>query len=114
MFELKINDWNDMVDINIKGLLNGMYAILPEFINKNDGHFVVVSSVGGTCSVPGNVVYCGTKHFVRALIDPFHSEIIEEGHFIRTTLIYPGMVQTELLNTIAPSSKKEMVEEYYR
>ena len=75
---------------------------------------VVTSSIAGTKSVPGNAVYSGTKHFVRAMLDSFRTESVLEGTNIRTTTIYPGAIQTELLNTIAPSETKTMVEEFYK
>ena len=112
--QLKVQDWMDMVDINIKGVLNAMAAVLPEFFAQKSGQIVVTSSVAGTKSVPGNAVYCGTKHFVRAMLDSFRTESVMEGSNIRTTTIYPGAIQTELLNTIAPSETKSMVEEFYR
>lgn len=114
MSEMKVNDWMGMVDINIKGVLNTMAAVLPEFITQKSGHIIVTSSVAGTKSVPGNAVYCGTKHFVRAMLDTFRTESVLEGTNIRTTLIYPGAIKTELLNTIAPSEIKSMVEEFYK
>ena len=103
-----------MVDINIKGVLNAMAAVLPEFTAQKRGHIVVTSSMAGTRSVPGNAVYCGTKHFVRAMLDSFRMESVQEGTHIRTTLICPGAIRTELLNTIAPSETKSMVEEFYK
>ena len=112
--ELKVKDWMGMVDINIKGVLYAMAAVLPEFMAQRSGHILVTSSVAGTRSVPGNAVYCGTKHFVRALIDSFRTESVLEGTNIRTTILYPGAIQTELLNTIAPSETKSMVEEFYK
>lgn len=114
MSELKIADWMSMVDINIKGVLNAMAAVLPVFLEQKRGHIVVTSSMAGTRSVPGNAVYCGTKHFVRAMLDSFRMESVTEGTNIRTTTIYPGAIWTELLNTIAPSETKSMVEEFYR
>ena len=114
MSELKVSDWMAMVDINIKGVLNAMAAVLPEFTAQKRGHIVVASSMAGTRSVPGNAVYCGTKHFVRAMLDSFRMESVQEGTHIRTTLICPGAIRTELLNTIAPSEAKSMVEEFYK
>ena len=81
---------------------------------RKKGHIIVTSSVAGTRSVPGNAVYAGTKHFVRAMLDSVRAESVMEGTHIRTTLIYPGAIKTELLNTIAPSETKKMVEEFYR
>lgn len=114
MSELKVNDWMDMVDINIKGVLNSMAAVLPEFTAQKKGHIVVTSSMAGIKTVPGNAVYCGTKHFVKAMLESFRAESISENTNIRTTTIYPGAIKTELLNTIAPSETKSMVEEFYR
>ena len=113
MSALKRRDWMDMVDINIKGVLNAMAATLPHFLEQKRGHIIVTSSVAGTRSVPGNAVYCGTKHFVRAMLDSFRSEAVNEETNIRTTTIYPGAIQTELLNTVASSATKMMVEQFY-
>lgn len=113
MSELKVQDWMSMVEINIKGTLNIMAAVLPEFIAQKSGHIIVTSSAAGLRSVPGNAVYCGTKHFVRAMLDSFRMEAVSEGTNIHTTTIYPGAVKTELLNTIAPSETKAMVEKFY-
>lgn len=114
MSELKVRDWMAMVDINIKGVLNAIAAILPEFIVRRGGQIIATSSIAGTRSVPGNAVYCGTKHFVRAMLDSLRMESVMEGTNIRTTTIYPGAIKTELLNTIAPSQTKTMVEEFYK
>lgn len=113
MSELKVQDWMGMVNINIVGVLNSMAAVLPEFIAQKSGHIIVTSSGAGTRSVPGNAVYCGTKHFVRAMLDSFRMEAVMEGSNIHATTIYPGAVKTELLNTIAPSETKAMVEKFY-
>ena len=113
MSELKVADWNAMIEINIKGVLNTMAAVLPEFIGQKKGHILVTSSRAGMMSVPGNAVYCGTKHFVRAMLDSFRSESIREGTNIRTTTIYPGAIKTELLNTVAESEAKNMVSQFY-
>lgn len=114
MSELKIKDWMDMVAINIKGVPNSMAAVLPEFISQKRGHIVITSSMAGLKTVPGNAVYCGTKHFVRAMLESFRAESISENTNIRTATIYPGAIKTELLNTIAPSETKAMVEEFYQ
>lgn len=113
MSELKVQDWMSMVNINIAGVLNSMAAVLPEFTAQKSGHIIVTSSAAGTRSVPGNAVYCGTKHFVRAMLDSFRMEAVMEGSNIHATTIYPGAVKTELLNTIAPSETKAMVEKFY-
>lgn len=113
MSECKVDDWRRMVEINIMGVLNSMAAVLPEFAAQKSGQIIVTSSAAGTRSVPGNAVYCGTKHFVRAMLDSFRMEAVSEGSRIRATTIYPGAVKTELLNTVAPSETKKMVEQFY-
>lgn len=69
--EQKIDDWKRMVDCNINGVLHVIAAVLPQFLRQKSGHIIVTSSAAGLRSVPGNAVYCGTKHFVRALPDSF-------------------------------------------
>ncbi|MEE0841534.1 MAG: SDR family oxidoreductase [Christensenellales bacterium] len=113
MSELRVEDWMRTVDVNIKGVLNAIAAVLPEFTARRDGHIIATSSVAGLRSVPGNAVYSGTKHFVRALLDSFRSESVAEGTNIRTTTIYPGAIKTELLSTVPPSETKAHVEEFY-
>jgi NADP-dependent 3-hydroxy acid dehydrogenase YdfG len=113
MSELKTDDWNAMIEVNIKGVLNTIAAVLPEFIAQKKGHIIVTSSRAGTMSVPGNAVYCGTKHFVRAMLDSFRSESVRDGTNIRTTTIYPGAIKTELLNTVRESEAKNMVSQFY-
>ena len=107
--ELKTDDWMRMIDINIKGVLNAIASVYPDFLANKKGHIVVTSSMAGTQSVPGNAVYCGTKHFVRAFIDSLRSESIQDGTNVKTTIIYPGAIKTELLNTVAESETKKMV-----
>lgn len=113
MSELNVSDWVRMINVNIVGVLHSIAAVLPEFIAQKSGHIIVTSSAAGTRSVPGNAVYCGTKHFVRAMLDSFRMESVMEGTNIHATTIYPGAVKTELLNTIAPSETKTMVENFY-
>ena len=113
MSELQVQDWRRMVNINIVGVLNSIAAVLPEFLAQKSGHIIATSSAAGTRSVPGNAVYCGTKHFVRAVLDSFRMEAIMDGSNIHATTIYPGAVKTELLNSVAPSETKTMVEKFY-
>ena len=113
MSELDLKGWMGMVDINIKGVLNSMYAIMPEFYQQNSGHIIITSSRAGTTLVPGNAVYCGTKHFVKVMLQSFNSETNQEGKNIRTTTIYPGAIKTELLNHVVENDHKKMVEEFY-
>lgn len=111
--ELKVDDWMSMIETNIKGVLFGIAAVLPEFKAQKSGQVIVTSSVAGTRPVPGNAVYCSTKHFVRALLDSFRIESVMEQTNIRTTILYPGAIKTELLNTVSPSIAKTKVEQFY-
>lgn len=111
--QLKTNEWNDMVDINIRGVLNAVAAVLPEFIGQQKGQIIATSSVAGTRPIPGNAVYSGTKYFVKAFMESFRQESIQEGNGIRTTVIYPGAVQTELLKSISDANIKSAVENIY-
>lgn len=113
MSELKLDDWMSMVDVNVKGVLNAMAAALPVFLSQKHGHIVVTSSCAGLRAVPGNAVYAGTKHFVRAMLDSFRMEAASERSGIRTTLVYPGAIKTELLDAVAPSQTKDAVEKFY-
>ena len=105
--------WMAQVDINVKGVLNAMAAVLPDFTGQRRGHIIATSSVAGTTLVPYNAVYCGTKHFVRAMLSSFRSESVMEGTNIRTTVIYPGKIATELLNSAAEGPGKEAARKAY-
>lgn len=113
MSELDIDSWMKMIDINIKGVLNSMYAVIPEFYEQNSGHVIITSSRAGTTLVPGNAVYCGTKHFVKVMLQSFNTETNQEGKNIRTTAIYPGAIKTELLNSVVENDRKKMVEGFF-
>ncbi|KGX93746.1 oxidoreductase [Pontibacillus halophilus JSM 076056 = DSM 19796] len=98
MNKRKLDEWNKMVDVNIKGVLNGIYAVLPYMEEQNNGHIVNVSSVAGHKTMPGSAVYSGTKFAVRAISEGFREEMANTN--IRTTIISPGAVSTELTDTI--------------
>lgn len=111
--ELKVDDWKRMIDININGVLNSIAAVYPEFLENKKGHIIATSSMAGIRMVPGNAVYCGTKHFVRTFMDSLRSESIQDGTNIKTTVIYPGAIKTNLLNEVPASETKKMVEQFY-
>ncbi|KUP22567.1 SDR family oxidoreductase [Paenibacillus sp. DMB5] len=98
--ELKTDQWNSMVDVNIKGVLNGIAAVLPEFTSQKSGHIITTSSVAGLKSYPGGAVYGATKWAVRNLMEVLRMESAQEGTNIRTATIYPAAINTELLDTI--------------
>lgn len=113
MSELKVDEWMAEVDVNVKGVLNLIAAAMPQFKEQGYGHVIATSSMAGLQSVPGNAVYCGTKHFVRALLSSLRAESVQEGSRIRTTTVYPGAVNTELLNTVDAGEGKEMAQKLY-
>ncbi|MGV1947500.1 MULTISPECIES: SDR family oxidoreductase [unclassified Agrobacterium] len=96
---LKIDEWDRMVDVNIKGVLYGIAAALPHMKAQKSGHIINVSSVYGHVVDPSATVYCATKHAVRALSEGLRKEV--KPYNIRTTIISPGAVSTELLDHIS-------------
>jgi NADP-dependent 3-hydroxy acid dehydrogenase YdfG len=104
---LKTDDWHQMVDVNVKGVLNGVAAVLPTFIEQKSGHVVANSSVAGLKAYPGGAVYGGTKWFVRDFMEVLRMESAMEGTNIRTATIYPAAIGTELLGTISHEDTAE-------
>jgi NADP-dependent 3-hydroxy acid dehydrogenase YdfG len=96
---LKIDEWDRMIDVNLKGVLYGIAAALPHMQAQKSGHIINVSSVYGHVVDPGAAVYCATKHAVRALSEGLRKEV--KPYNIRTTIISPGAVSTELLEHIS-------------
>lgn len=91
---LLVDDWDQMIDVNIKGVLYGIAAALPHMQRQKSGHFINVSSVAGHKVRAGGTVYAATKHAVRALSEGLRQEV--KAYNIRTTIISPGAVATEL------------------
>ncbi|EAZ89884.1 SDR family oxidoreductase [Crocosphaera chwakensis] len=110
---LKTQEWNQTVDINIKGVLNGLAAVLPTFINQKSGHVIATSSVAGLKAYPANAVYGGTKWFVRELMEVLRMESAQEGTNIRTATLYPAAINTELLDEITDSDTAEKMTALY-
>lgn len=108
---LRIDDWNAMVDVNIKGVLYGVAAALPFMQKQNFGHFINVSSVAGHKVRPSSAVYAATKHAVLALSEGLRQEM--KGYNIRTTVISPGAIATELPNSITEPDVAENVRKIY-
>lgn len=111
---LKTDDWNAMVDINIKGVMNGVAAVLPFFISQKSGHVIATSSVAGLKPYPGCAVYGGTKWFVRDFMEILRMESALEGTYIRTTTLYPAAINTELLHTINHESTVQSMQTLYQ
>ncbi|WP_421760667.1 SDR family oxidoreductase [Devosia sp.] len=97
---LKTDDWHQMVDVNVKGVLNGVAAVLPTFMRQKSGQIIATSSVAGLKAYPGGAVYGGTKWFLRDFMEVLRMESAMEGTNIRTANIYPAAINTELLSTI--------------
>ncbi len=111
--ELKTDDWHRTVDVNIKGVLNGVAAVLPTFIDQKSGHVIATSSVAGLKAYPGGAVYGGTKWFVRDFMEVLRMESAMEGTNIRTATLYPAAINTELLGTISHEDTAEQMQDTY-
>ncbi|WCT14316.1 SDR family oxidoreductase [Mucilaginibacter jinjuensis] len=110
---LKLDEWEKMVDINIKGILNPTGAVLPHLIAQKSGHIINTSSIAGRKLFQGLGVYCATKHAVAAFSDIMRMEIAPKHH-IRVTSIQPGAVATELQqHTTDPKYKEAMANSTY-
>jgi len=110
---MKTDDWHQMVDVNVKGVLNGVAAVLPTFVAQKSGHVITTSSVAGLKAYPGGAVYGGTKWFVRDFMEVLRMESATEGTNIRTATIYPAAINTELLDTISDKSTAESMQGIY-
>lgn len=105
---LKIDEWNWMIDVNIRGVLHGIAAVLPRMEAKGHGHIVNVSSVGGFVVQPTAAVYAATKFAVRAISEGLRKEC----DTIRCTCVYPGVVESDLANTISDPIARERMQSY--
>ncbi|WP_210267770.1 SDR family oxidoreductase [Bradyrhizobium aeschynomenes] len=105
---MKVDEWNRMVDVNIKGVLNGIAAVLPGMLARGSGHIVNIASIGALQVVPTAAVYCATKHAVRAISDGLR----QENETLRVTCIHPGVVESELASTITDETAAEMMRTY--
>ncbi|WP_083100084.1 SDR family oxidoreductase [Pseudophaeobacter leonis] len=110
--EAKVDEWDRMIDINIKGVLYGIAAALPVFRKQGSGHFINLSSAAGVkVFAPGGTVYSGTKFAVRAISEGLR---IEAGADIRTTSIEPGAIQSDLPEGSSHEESANFVREFYK
>jgi len=109
---LMVDDWDRMIDVNIKGVLYGIAAALPYMKEQKSGHIINVSSVAGHKVGPGGAVYSATKHAVLALSEGLRQEV--KPYNIRTTVISPGAVATELPNTVTDPAVAERINQLYQ
>jgi len=108
---LKIAEWDQMIEVNIKGVLYGIAAALPHMQAQKSGHFINVSSVAGHKIGMGAAVYAATKHAVLALSEGLRQEVKPYG--IRTTVISPGAVATELPDSVTDPDAAERIRKFY-
>ena len=108
MAALKVDEWDRMIDVNIKGVLYGIAAVLPIMKRQQSGQIINVSSIGGLAVSPTAAVYCATKYAVRAISDGLR----QENSRLRVTCVYPGVVESELADTITDSATAEAMVAY--
>lgn len=110
----KIKDWDNMIDINIKGTLYGIGAALSYMMKQKSGQIINISSVAGHIVGPMSAVYSATKYAVRAISEGLRQEMAQAQSNVRVTLISPGAVNTELINSVTDKQIKEGIEEFYK
>lgn len=106
----RVDDWSRMIDVNIKGVLHGIHAVLGGMLAQGAGHVITISSVAGLSVGPGGAVYSGTKFAVRAISEGLRQECAGK---IRVTSICPGLVASELTQSITVPAFKERAEKLY-
>ncbi len=97
--ERRVEDWDRMIDVNVKGVLYGVAAVLPVMLEQGSGHIVNVGSVAGRRPLPSGTIYSATKFAVRAISAGIHRELSAQ-YGIRVTDVEPGVVETELMDHI--------------
>lgn len=112
--EQKVDEWDRMIDVNVKGTLYGIAAAQPVFHKNGAGHFINLSSIAGLFSHSAGVVYSATKWAVRAINEGLREEEAQAGKNVRVTALYPGAINTELLNTVTSADVKAGMTEFYK
>jgi len=107
---LKVDEWNRMIDVNIRGVLHGIAAVLPGMERQGHGQVINVSSIGGLAVSPTAAVYCATKFAVRAISDGLR----QETNKIRVTVVCPGVVESELADTITDDTARVAMQSFRR
>ncbi len=107
---LKVNEWNQMLDVNVRGVLHGIAAVLPDMQAQGYGQVINISSIGGLAVSPTAAVYCATKFAVRAISDGLRQETDK----IRVTVVCPGVVESELADTISDDVAREEMKAFRR
>lgn len=114
MSQVRLAEWNQMIDVNLKGVLNGIAAVLPLFKEQKSGHIITTSSVAGLKNYVGSGVYGATKHAVRNAMEVTRMESANEGTNIRTTTLYPAAITTELLDHIGDQTTAQRMQAFYQ
>lgn len=104
----KHDEWEQMVDVSVKGVLWGIGAVLPQMDKQQDGQIINITSIGALSVVPTAAVYCATKFAVRAITDGLR----QESPHIRTTVVNPGVVESDLASTITHEETKAVMDEF--
>ncbi len=105
---LKIAEWNQMLDVNVRGVLHGIAAVLPSMQAQGHGQIINISSIGGLAVSPTAAVYCATKFAVRAISDGLRQETDK----IRVTVICPGVVESELADSISDQTARDAMKAF--
>ncbi|MEK1907820.1 MAG: SDR family oxidoreductase [Pseudomonas sp.] len=108
---LKVDEWNRMIDVNIRGVLHGIAATLPLMQRQRSGHLINVASIGAYKPIATGAVYCATKAAVVSLSDALRQEV---GGDIRVTVVSPGVTESDLAETISDTGTLEMIREFRR
>ncbi len=108
--EGKVNEWDKMIDVNIKGMLYGINSVLPVMRKQKTGHIVTIASTAGYSVDPTGAVYSGTKYAIRAIMEGLRKEESPISN-IRSTIVSPGLTATELSNHISTTEVRNMVEQ---
>lgn len=109
--KLKTDEWDQMIDVNIKGVLNGVAAVLPTLIENEGGHVINISSSAAHRYFPGGAVYCATKAAVKMFSEGLRQELSSQ-YGINVTSIEPGAVDTELTDTITDEDIREKIADF--
>ena len=110
---LRVEEWDRQIDVNIKGVLYGVAAVLPHMQKQKSGHIINLASVFGIkVFAPGGTVYCATKSAVRALTEGLRMEL--HSHNIRCTMVSPGAVATELPESSSEEATRKNLREFYK
>lgn len=108
MASLRVEEWDQMIDVNIKGVLYGIAAVLPTMLAHQRGHIINIASIGALTVSPTAAVYCATRFAVRTISDGLR----QENSQLRVTCVHPGVVESELASTVTDPVTAEAMQHY--